>query len=68
MIDEPTVYMRYYVGYLEIAALRDSAMEALGSGFDIKEFHRFILEIGPCQFEIIEDRMEDWIDRAMNGN
>lgn len=67
MIDEPTVYMRYYVGYLEIESLKKDAMEALGSGFDIKEFHRFILEIGPCQFEIIEDRMEDWIDRAMSG-
>lgn len=68
MIDEPTVYMRYYVGYVEIDSLKEAAMEALGSAFDVKEFHRFILEIGPCQFEIIEDRMEDWIDRAMNGN
>lgn len=67
MIDEPTVYMRYYVGYLEIDSLKEDAMKDLGSAFDIKEFHRFILEIGPCQFEIIEDRMEDWIDRAMNG-
>lgn len=67
MIDEPTVYMRYYVGYLEINSLKEDAMKDLGSAFDIKEFHRFILEIGPCQFEIIEDRMEDWIDRAMNG-
>lgn len=66
MIDEPTVYMRYYVGYLEIDSLKEDAMKDLGSAFDIKEFHRFILEIGPCQFEIIEDRMEDWIDRAMN--
>lgn len=68
MIDEPTVYMRYYVGYVEIAQLKEEAMETLGSAFDTKEFHRFILEIGPCQFDIIEDRMEDWMDRAMNGN
>lgn len=68
MIDEPTVYMRYYVGYLEIAELKNEAMETLGSAFDVKEFHRFILEIGPCQFDIIEDRMEDWMDRAMNNN
>lgn len=68
MIDEPTVYMRYYVGYLEIDSLKADAMEALGSNFDIKEFHRFILEIGPCQFKIIQDRMENWIDRAKNGN
>lgn len=68
MVDEPSVYLAYFIGYLEIDSLKDTAMETLGSAFDIKEFHRFILQIGPCQYDIIEDRMEDWIDRAMNGN
>lgn len=65
MIDEPTVYLRYYVGYLEILSLREEAEEVLDSGFDIREFHRFLLEIGPCQYDVIEDRMENWMDRVM---
>ncbi len=65
MIDEPTVYLRYYVGYLEILSLREEAEEILDSGFDIREFHRFLLEIGPCQYDVIENRMESWMDRVM---
>lgn len=65
MIDEPTVYLRYYVGYLEILALKEKASETLGDGFDIKEFHRFLLEVGPCQFDVIEDRMEEWMEQVM---
>lgn len=67
MVDEPTVYLRYYVGYLEILSLKKEASKVLGSGFDIKEFHRFLLEIGPCQYEVIEDRMEEWMDKVMEG-
>lgn len=67
MADEPCIYLRYYVGYLEILSLKEKAMETLGSGFDIKEFHKFILEIGPCQFDIIEDRMEGWMDKVINN-
>lgn len=64
MINEPAVYLRYYIGYKEILNLKATAEEALGSGFNLKEFHRFILEIGPSQFDIIENRMTDWIARA----
>ncbi len=64
MIDDPTVYMRYYVGYLEIINLKELAKKQLGDGFEIKEFHKFLLQIGPCQFEIIEDRMEKWIEQV----
>ena len=52
----------YAVGYLEIIKLRDIAKESQGDNFDIKDFHRFILDIGPAQFGIIEDHMEVWLD------
>ncbi len=68
MVNEPAVYLRYYIGYKEILNLKEIAEEALGSGFEIKEFHRFLLEIGPSQFSIIEDRMNDWIERVKNSN
>lgn len=67
LADDPAVYLRYYVGASEIITLKETAMDTLGEGFDIKEFHRFLLEIGPCQFDVIADRMEDWMDRVM-GN
>lgn len=62
LIENPGVYLAYYVGYLEITEMRDEAMEALGSKFSIKSFHKFILDIGPAQFEIIKDRLDSWIE------
>lgn len=64
MIDEPTVYLRYYIGYLEILSLKKEAKKTLGKAFDIKEFHKFLLEIGPCQYDVIEDRMQSWMERV----
>lgn len=67
MVDDPCIYLRYYVGSLEIVSLKEKAMKTLGSGFDIKEFHKFILEVGPCQFDVIENRMDKWMDTVMNN-
>lgn len=66
LVDDPAVYLRYFIGSLEILSLRDIAEETLDDGFDIKEFHRFILEIGPGYYDIIQDRMTDWMDRVMD--
>lgn len=67
LIDDPTAYINYVGGCMEIMDLREEAEKQLGDDFNVKEFHRFILEIGPCQFEIIGDRMNDWIDRVKSG-
>ena len=61
MVEEPALYLAYYGGYLEFVELRDKAEETLGDKFDLKEFHTFLLDIGPAQFEIIEERMEEWM-------
>ncbi len=60
-INDPGVYLQYYVGYLEILELRDTAEEQLGDKFDIKEFHRFFLEVGPTYYDIILTRMNMWM-------
>lgn len=63
MVEEPALYLAYYGGYLEFTKLREKAEETLGEKFNLKDFHTFLLDIGPAQFEIIEDRMDEW----MNG-
>ena len=62
MVAEPASYMPYTLGYLEIADLKKDASEKLGSDFILKDFHKFILSIGPAPFDIIEERMDKWID------
>lgn len=63
LVENPGVYLAYYVGYLEFMEMRDEAEDTLGNNFDRKAFHQFILDIGPAQFEIIKDRFDTWLDK-----
>lgn len=62
LLEEPAIYLPYAIGYLEIMELREKAEMELGDKFVPKEFHQFLLEIGPAQFDIIDDYMEQWIE------
>jgi uncharacterized protein (DUF885 family) len=66
LLEEPAVYLPYAVGYLEIMALRSMAESTLGDDFNLKDFHQFLLEIGPAQFSLIEDHMEVWLSNDSN--
>jgi len=57
----PGNYLSYCIGSLEIKELRDKAEDMLDNQFNEKDFHQFLLEIGPAQFDIIDKYMEQWI-------
>lgn len=61
VVGEPANYLNYFIGYLEFLDLRRTAEKELGDAFDVREFHRFLLETGPAPFYIIGDYMQDWI-------
>jgi len=61
MVDNPTNYLEYYVGYLEFSDMRKKAEKALGKAFEAKAFHQFLLDIGPAPFAVIRKHLEDWI-------
>lgn len=65
-VSSPAVFLPYYVGYLELEDLKASARNALGDNFNIKDFHKFYLEIGPSYFNIIRERMDTWIEKINN--
>lgn len=62
MIEEPALYPQYGIGYLEFMELKKTAKESLGDNFNLKNFHKFLLDIGPAQFDIIADRLNTWIE------
>jgi len=65
---QPANYLKYYLGYLEICNLRDQAKEALGDNFELKEFHKFILDYGPAPFELLDNYLKEWIkDQTTKG-
>lgn len=62
LLEEPAIYLPYAIGYLEIKELRKTAEQQLGNDFVAKDFHQFLLDMGPAQFGIIEDYMYKWIE------
>jgi len=63
LLEEPAIYLPYAVGYLEIMELRNKAESTLGNQYSAKEFHRFLLDIGPAQFGVIDNYMDLWIHK-----
>lgn len=64
MAGDPAVYQSYSTGYYELVELRDYAEEELGDKFDVKEFNTVVLKTGPCQFDILREQIDDYIDEA----
>lgn len=56
------------VGNLEIIALREEAEDALGSAFDLREFHDVVLRNGPIPLSILRDEVRSWLEwKAVEG-
>lgn len=64
---QPANYLKYYLGYLEICNLKEQTRNCLGSEFDLKEFHEFILDYGPAPFCLLEVYFRDWIQLQQKG-
>jgi uncharacterized protein (DUF885 family) len=53
----------YTVGKLKIMELRERSKKELGSKFDLKDFHMTVLENGSLPLELLEEKVEDYINR-----
>lgn len=62
LLEEPAIYLPYAIGFLEFKELQVKAQVKLGKDFNAKEFHQFLLDIGPAQFNIIDKYLEQWIN------
>jgi uncharacterized protein (DUF885 family) len=57
----PGQALAYKVGAMKIRELRTRAEKALGPKFDVRAFHKVVLEDGSVPLEILEDKVERWI-------
>jgi uncharacterized protein (DUF885 family) len=57
----PGQALAYKIGQMKISELRARAQKALGSRFDIREFHAQVLMTGALPLAVLERKIDDWI-------
>lgn len=60
MVEEPGNYLSYFIGYLEILNLRDTAEEAWGENFSLKKFHEAVVSLGSAPFDVLEKAIRNY--------
>lgn len=63
----PGQALAYKIGELEIMKLRREAEQALGSRFDLRDFHEVVLAEGPLPLSLLAARVRAWIAAAKEG-
>ena len=53
--------LAYKIGQLKISELRARAETVLGAQFDIRAFHRAVLEDGAMPLDVLEAKIDRWI-------
>ncbi|AWI24739.1 DUF885 domain-containing protein [Flavobacterium pallidum] len=59
----PGQALSYKIGQLKIMELREKAKKKMGSKFDIREFHKKVLESGVMPLELLEAKMDAWMGK-----
>lgn len=60
-ISWPGQALSYKLGEYTIWQLRRDAEQRLGTDFDLREFHDFILSLGSVSLDILKDQVELWV-------
>lgn len=54
VLESPANYLKYYLGYLSFLDLQNYCRSQWPDQFTLSGFHRYVLEIGPCPFPVLE--------------
>ncbi|MDD5219861.1 MAG: DUF885 family protein, partial [Candidatus Bipolaricaulis sp.] len=58
----------YTLGMWTIRDARRRAMDRLGDGFDLREFHRVVLEAGPMPLPLLDRCVDEWIRERLSSD
>ncbi|MDG1142933.1 MAG: DUF885 domain-containing protein [Hellea sp.] len=57
----------YKIGMMKILELRENAKEKLQEKFDIRSFHDTVINSGPVPLNILEERVDSWINKELKS-
>jgi uncharacterized protein (DUF885 family) len=57
----PSQALAYKIGALTIQRLKKKSQDALGTKFDVREFHDQVLNTGALPLTVLEKKIDDWI-------
>tara|TARA_B100000929_G_C15499957_1_gene417128 strand:+ start:507 stop:2303 length:1797 start_codon:yes stop_codon:yes gene_type:complete len=60
----PGQALSYKIGQLKIQELRENAKTELGDSFDIREYHKQVLETGCVPLQLLENKIDQWVAEA----
>jgi len=59
IVEEPSNYIKYYLGYMEILNLKEKARGIWGDSYSDYNFHKYFLECGPSDFQTLSESLSD---------
>ena len=57
----------YKIGELAIKDMRRTAAERLGGSFDVRQFHKCILQTGFVPLSVLKEKVDNWVDEQAKG-
>ena len=54
IVEEPTHYLKYYIGFLKFEELKKETSLKNIKDYNDKSFHQAVLSIGPAPFDIVD--------------
>lgn len=58
VVENPTTYLSYSIGYYELNKLQKNMAASLGKSFKISYFHEAVLNVGSCNFAILRQELD----------
>lgn len=62
LIEMPGAYLSYGAGNMMMYSLRSYAEKREGDSFDLLGFHKFVLDMGPCNFDLLQQLEKEYYD------
>lgn len=64
MVSEPGNYCKYVLGFLGFNELKKEAQSKLQTSFNLKDFHKYVLDFGPVPFDMMFKGLDAWVAKA----